>query len=255
MKTFIQQFKDSTAWSLTSLGLLAVFMSFVFFQKQSLRLDESQSLWQTSHSAGEILKIISTDVHVPLYHMILHAWQYLFGNDVSVARMLSLIFFLLSIPAIYALGKLAYNARIGLFTAALLAVSPFMNWYGNEIRMYSMFVLLTILNQYFFISIYKKQTDAAWIGFLITSAFGIYTHYFFFLVLATDALFFMLHRRLFAENALRRMLRVAGILFILFAPWLFMVIHSGGFSSSSPNLAAPDTVNIFNTFRIRNIIF
>lgn len=233
---------------LAGLVVLSSFLSFFFFQKQSLRLDESQSLWQTSHSPGGILHLIGQDVHVPLYHMLLHAWQFFLGNDVAIARILSLIFFLLSIPAIYMLGHYAYNRRIGVFTAILFAVSPFMNWYGNEIRMYSMFVFIGILNQYFFLKIFKSDESGAWIGFAITAFFGMYTHYFFFLMLFTDAVFYFFNRRLFAEGSMKRFLKIAGGLAILFLPWIGYVLYLGGISNSSPNLAPPNTVSIFNTF-------
>jgi hypothetical protein len=44
-------------WIIVVLMLLASFFSFVFFQEQSLRLDEAQSLWQTSHTPVKILEI------------------------------------------------------------------------------------------------------------------------------------------------------------------------------------------------------
>ena len=68
-------------------------LSLLFFSTQSLRLDESQSLWQVSHTPLKILYIVSQDVHVPLYHFLLYTWQYFLGNAVAAARQLSLIFF------------------------------------------------------------------------------------------------------------------------------------------------------------------
>ncbi len=237
-----------TFWAILGMMIFAVILSAVFFQKQSLRLDESQSLWQTSHSSLEILHTVAQDVHVPLYHLLLHVWQFFFGNDVSTARILSLIFFLMSIPAIYFLGKRSYNRNIGLFTAALLTISPFMNWYGNEIRMYSMFVLIAILNQYFFIGIYKEESEGEWAGFIVTAIFGIYTHYFFFLILATDAMFYFFNRHLFSSGSLRKFISVAVWLVVLFLPWIFYVIFLGGIGNSEPTLSAPNSINLFNTF-------
>jgi uncharacterized membrane protein len=75
----------------------------------------------------------------------LHFWRLFVGDTVSVARMMSLAFYLLSIPLLYVLGKQAYSRQVGLFAALLLALSPFMNWYGSEIRMYTLFTLLVSL--------------------------------------------------------------------------------------------------------------
>src|SRR3954469_6711638 len=112
-------------WIIAGLMLVATFFSFVFFQEQSLRLDEAQSLWQTSHTPLKIIELIAGDVHVPLYHLILHLWQLIFGSDVSLARFLSFIFFLASMPVVYKLGRLCYDVKTSLFATALFIISPF----------------------------------------------------------------------------------------------------------------------------------
>jgi len=241
-------FRNRNFWYLAGMVILASLTSLFLFSKQSLRLDESQSLWQTSHSIPKIIQLIASDVHVPLYHLMLHAWQIVFGNDVSTARILSLIFFLLSIPTIYFLGKISYGQKAGLYAALLLTVSPFMNWYGNEIRMYSLLVFITLIHQYYFIRIFRQRDAAAWIGFAITAFFGIFTHYFFFLMLATDALFFFFNRNAFAPGSFRRFAYICGGLAVAFLPWVAYVLHLGQIGNSTPLLIAPSTVDIFNTF-------
>ena len=106
------------------LMLLAALVSIFWLQGQSLRLDESQSLWQTSHSPGQLLTIVAQDVHVPLHHLLLHFWQLFFGNLVQTARALSLIFFVLTIPVVYVTGREAFSRNTGLFAAALIETQP-----------------------------------------------------------------------------------------------------------------------------------
>src|SRR6185437_5404350 len=89
--------------------MLSVFALSYFFINQSLRLDEAQSLWQTSRGPVAILGLVAEDVHVPLYHELLRLWRVFVGDSVESARLLSQLFFLLSIPALYALGAYAYN--------------------------------------------------------------------------------------------------------------------------------------------------
>jgi mannosyltransferase len=232
------------------ISLLVLFvttLSFVFFQHQSLRLDEAQSLWQTSRSVPKIIEIIGEDVHVPFYHLVLHSWQFLFGNGVETARILSLVFFILSIPAFYALGKRLYNHSIAMFATIIFTISPFMNWYGNEIRMYSLFVLLAILNAYFYVGIYKDKDGASWWGFAATALLGIYTHYFFFLILLTDAIFYFFNREQFEKKALRKFILVACGLAVAFIPWALNVYLQGSASNTQPGLQLPTSINLFNT--------
>ena len=171
---------------ITALIFFVFLLSVFFFQKQSLRLDEAQSLWQASYTPLKVINIVAQDVHVPLYHVILHFWQLFFGTEVHIARLLSLIFFISSIPVVYALGKLCYSKMTALFATVLFSISPFMNWYGNEIRMYSLFTFIVLLNQYFFVKILKNTSHRAWVGFAISAIFGMYTHYFFFLTLVVN---------------------------------------------------------------------
>jgi uncharacterized membrane protein len=240
--------QNASPWIIISLIAFAVFSSFLLFQKQSLRLDEAQSLWQTSRTPAKIIELIGQDVHVPLYHLMLHGWQIVFGNEVASGRIFSLIFFLLSIPLIYAVGKRLYGDRVGLYAAILLTVSPFMNWYGNEIRMYSLFVFLSLLNTYFFLGIYKKKDTGSWVGFAVSAFFGIYCHYFFFLILITDALFYLVSRELFSKGDFKRFVTVALLAFLIFVPWLVNVYRLGSAGNTQPSLQTPTSINVFNTF-------
>ncbi|MES2437350.1 MAG: glycosyltransferase family 39 protein [Patescibacteria group bacterium] len=233
---------------LLGLIIFVIAIAFLFFTQQSLRLDEAQSLWQTSHTPTKILNIIAQDVHVPFYHMILHFWQLFLGNTVETGRALSLIFFVLSIPAMYFLGKRAFNRNVALFATTLYAVSPFMNWYGSEIRMYSLLTLLTILSQYFFLGIYKLRDGDSWIGYSIVALFGIFTHYFFFFVLLVQALFYFIYRPGFAPNSLKKFITIAVLLVLIFSPWVYYMQIQGSGSTTAPMLTAPSTIDVFNSF-------
>src|SRR3989344_3225301 len=227
----------------------ALLMSYFVFSNQSLRLDESQSLWQTSFSAQRLLEIVASDVHVPFYHIILHYWQILFGNYVAATRTLSLIFFIFTIPAVYLLGKITYGKKTGIFAALLITISPFLNWYGNEIRMYSLFVLLTVLNQYFFVKIYKnrKEGNRTWWLYAITAVSGALTHYFFLFQVVAQGIFYIFNKRLFEPRSLRKFLFVIAILSVALGIWFSYVFSLDAIGFSRPRLAEPTTYNLFDT--------
>lgn len=230
-------------------AVIPIAVSF-FFINASIRLDEAQSLWQVSRNVSGILTIVAGDVHVPFYHLLLHYWLILFGNTVQVARLLSLLFFVLSVPMLYALGKRAYSANAGLLAAFLFSISPFMNWYGNEIRMYTLFVFLTIVNQYCFVRISKDRETGGlvWFSYGISALLGIFTHYFFFLNLLAQAVFYVIRRRTFPEHSLRRFIIVAAIIAVAFAPWVWYEFYRGVAAFQRPLLPRPSTVDLFGTF-------
>jgi len=237
-----------TAIILTSVMIFCITVSVLFLLPQSLRLDEAQSLWESGRSPSALLMIVAKDVHVPLYHLLLHEWRVAFGSSVAAARSLSLVFYLLSIPALYLLGRLAYSRTTGLYAAVLFGLSPFMNWYGSEIRMYTLFTLLVILNQYFFLRIIKKNDAAAWTGYAVTAMFGIYSHYLFWVSLLAQAVFYVFHQRIFPARALLRLSVVAGLLAAVFAPWVWYVYALKEAGMQLPLLARPTTVDLFNAF-------
>lgn len=229
--------------------LIAIGLSVFFFSGASLRLDESQSLWQSGRSPVDILTVVSQDVHVPLYHEVLHYWRLIVGDSVFAARALSMLFYLLLIPATYLLGARAYGRSAGIFAAGMLAISPFMNWYGNEIRMYTLFALLVVLNQYFFLRLWRggsERRDHDWAAYGLTALLGIFTHYFFSMVLLSQLLFYFLRRDLFVRGSFGRFLIVWGLLAACFAPWAAFVLIRGQAQNASPTLAAPTTINLFS---------
>jgi mannosyltransferase len=232
------------------LGLmLAVAGLSLFFMNQSLRLDEAQSLWQTSRDLPGIFYTIAQDVHVPLYHTVLHFWRATVGDSVESARILSLLFYVATIPIIYALGRMSYSHRVGLFAALLFAVSPFMNWYGSEVRMYALFVFLATLNQYFFVRIFSgRQSDHVWVGYTTTALLGMFTHYFFFLNLLGQMIFYIIRSDLFPPKALRRFIVAALVIVAAFLPWAWYVYSIGTIGNQDPALMAPTTINLFTTF-------
>lgn len=228
---------------------IPVALSVFFFAQQSLRLDEAQSLWQSGRSVGYIFALIAQDVHVPLYHVLLHFWRIAFGDTITAARIMSLVFYMLSIPALYALGKLAFNQRVGLFAAFLFALSPFMNWYGNEIRMYTLFTFFVILNQYFFVRIFKNKehSDHVWALYTLTAILGVFSHYFFFLNLASQEVFYLVQRNTFPPGSFKRFVYALLMVCAVFLPWGLFVLNQGQAGNQEPLLAVPTTINLFST--------
>ena len=239
---------DRSTWLwLGSLMTFAVLISLLLLGHQSLRLDEAQSLWQVSHTPSKLVYLVAQDVHVPLYHFLLYGWTLMFGNGIASARVLSLIFFVATIPLVYFLGKDNFSRRIGLTAAVLLTLSPFMNWYGSEARMYTLLTMMTVINQIFFMRAWKRG-GKWWFAYGASAVVGSYSHYFFMLVLVTQGLFFLTRRKDFAKGTIWKFLGVAAAVAIGLAPWLLYVVHLGAASGTKPLLATPTTVDLFNTF-------
>ena len=230
--------------------LFAVFFSVSVFGMTSLRLDEAQSLFQTNRDVPGMLNLIAQDVHVPFYHTLLHFWQLLFGQDIFVARMLSLVFFVGTILMTYILGTYALGRRsVGLFAAFLVTISPFMNWYGSEARMYTMLAFMTVLHVYFFIKVIRVGGTNNWILWTFTAIMGLYTHYFFLFVLLSEFIAMLALRKQFTgSHPVRNMLMYGAVAGLSLVPWLLYVKSLGFASNTQPSLGVPSAGDLFDTY-------
>ncbi|RWZ78307.1 MAG: phospholipid carrier-dependent glycosyltransferase [Candidatus Microsaccharimonas sossegonensis] len=228
----------------------AVFFGLTVFGNTSLRLDEAQSLFQTQRDIPGLLNLVAQDVHVPGYHTLLHYWQLLFGQDIYIARMLSLVFFVGTIIMTYVLANYALGSRrIGLFAALLVTISPFMNWYGSEARMYTMLAFMTVLNMYFFVRIVKQEGSGRWILWTVTAILGLYTHYFFILVLFSEFVsIILLRKRLSGGHVIRNTIIGGTIAGMSLLPWLLYVFSLGFASNTRPTLPEPSAGDLFDTY-------
>jgi hypothetical protein len=232
---------------LLCLGIIAL-GSRLAFARTSLRLDEAQSLWQTDHSYGALLQAVAKDVHVPLYHLTLRTWRLVLGPDVETARLLSLVFLLASVPVFYLVARQCLSRPWALFALVVFSCSPFVQWYGNEARMYSMLVLVTLVSQYFFLSVLSGGRTSAWIGYAGSAVVGAYVHYFFFFVLVAQGIFLLALSRRLPRAALVKMGGVALLVGAAFLPWLLYFRANGSASGTRPHLAAPSSVDYSNVY-------
>jgi len=125
--------------------------------------------------------------NMTLYYFLLRAWIHL-GDSEFVVRSLSVIFAVLTIPAIYFLGKRLFDRSTGLIAAALLAVHSFHIHWSQEARGYSLLILLLVLAAYFLVcALATKASRILWILSAVTAALTFYAHIFAVFVLAAFA--------------------------------------------------------------------
>jgi uncharacterized membrane protein len=149
---------------------------------------------------------------------------------------------------VYILASKLYTKRIALMTTIIFILSPFINWYANEARMYSLLLLLAVLNSIFFIDILQKDAKKSWIGFIVTAISGIYTHYFYWLFLIANALFYLISYKQFHKNLFPKFIISAIIILLSITPWIYYVISLGSAANTKPVLQSPTSIDFFNIF-------
>jgi uncharacterized membrane protein len=237
---------------------------------QSLRLDEAQSLWAATKSVPGIINYIAQDVHVPLYEVLLHFWIQIFGNSVITARTLSFMFFILTIPVLYLLALQSSDKKIALLSIVLFSLSPFIMWYSSEARMYSLLTFIACINHIYFLRLLRSNGKKGIVGYFFSTLFGLYTHYFFMFLIATQSIFLMLqffleyHQEFLFQNGFVHFLKskveilyaygiALACAFLLFVPWVVYFQSQGLAANTQPLIPPPTTFNLFQT--MANFLF
>jgi uncharacterized membrane protein len=150
---------------------------------------------------GDVIHhLLSESNHPPLYFVLSHLWLNLFpteGGIVSIwaARSLPALFGVAAIPAMFALGNLAFRSRLaGQMAAAMMAVSPFGVFLAQEARHYTLPTLFAIASLCCLIvaarAIVHRTPLPLWVGliWIAINTLGVATHYFFALTLCAEGI-------------------------------------------------------------------
>ncbi|WP_445249499.1 glycosyltransferase family 39 protein [Microcoleus sp. OTE_8_concoct_300] len=156
-------------------------------------------LGSDADTADVLRNLLLESNHPPVYFMLAHWWMRLFGPTedslVWIGRSLPALLGVISVPAIYFLGKFAFSSRlVGQCAAAMMAVSPYSIYLAQEARHYTLGILLVIASVFCLALAAKKLQQRAplpiWAVLLwvVVNCLGIAVHYFFALTLCAEAI-------------------------------------------------------------------
>ena len=124
-----------------ALTVLGATVRFATLDAQSFWLDELATASLLDRGFGQMLDgIRETEATPYLYYVLAWPWARVFGLGEVGLRSLSAVFGTLAVPVSYAAGAALCSRRVGVVAAALVAVSPFLVWYSQEARSYSLLV-------------------------------------------------------------------------------------------------------------------
>jgi uncharacterized membrane protein len=162
---------------LGAIVVLSALFRLLLLQEKSLWHDEAFSAWVARLDWPDFIKVLSEDVNMSLYYLLLRVWLGL-GESEFVLRSLSVIFAVATVPVLYALATDLFGRSVGMIGALLLAVNAYHIHYSQEARAYSLVVFLVTTSSLFFIRGIKQPARLHWAGYILATVFGIYTHLF-----------------------------------------------------------------------------
>ena len=179
--------------------------------------------------SGMFQAIIADVVHPPLFYILLKLWIVLGWQSVWWMRLLPFLFSICTIPPLLALIR---QLRLSghLRTVALLLVTfnaPLIR-YSQELRMYSLLVLLSVTSLWLFVRFVNAGGKTVWPLFF-ANLLLVYSHYYGLLFVASEGIVGLLWLR--APNPerstqMRRLFFSLALVGIAFAPWAYAVMQS-----------------------------
>ncbi|MFH1397313.1 MAG: glycosyltransferase family 39 protein [Candidatus Omnitrophota bacterium] len=246
---------------LFSILFIGIFLRLYNLTGKSIWYDEACSLNQAAYSWNDIFfhNDINHPLPKPVYFILLKSWAVLSGYNEFSVRLLSVIFGVISIFAIYKLGKIMFGEKTGLISAFLIAISPYNIYYSQQARYYTLFLILSLTSMFFFIKIItgKESKRILYFWYTLANILIFYTFQVGIYILIIQYFIFLMFKKKIVNKA--DWLKTQKILFAFLLPILyfyvaFIIFNVGNyndshlkFNPSGPNLnSLIETIEVFS---------
>ncbi|MCX6691398.1 MAG: glycosyltransferase family 39 protein [Methanoregula sp.] len=112
-----------------------------------------------------------------------------FGNNEITLRFIPALLGVLTIPLVYLAGKMFFDRNVGIIAAAAFAFSPFLIFYSQEARAYSMMLFFITFAMVFYFKALKTNDVKNWALFGVLAALAFWSHFYAMVVIAALVLY------------------------------------------------------------------
>jgi Dolichyl-phosphate-mannose-protein mannosyltransferase len=153
----------------------------------------------------------------------------MFGRSELAAVGLSLVFGVALIPLMYYVAARLFNWRVGLYAAALAAVSPPLIQLSILVRPYAMLSVFCVLTAYLLWECLREEGEPPWVVYGIAMVVMLYTHNWALLLFGAHGLIALIWLTLRAPSVRKELLRpwllTQACILIFYAPWVRVLVH------------------------------
>jgi mannosyltransferase len=228
----------ASRWSTPALLTVLTALSLLLRTRQlngGFWIDEGLSVGIAHHPLTAIPGLLRQDGSPPAYYLLLGVWIRLFGDGERATHTLSLVFAVGCIPLAFAVGRSLFGRSTGLLCAALAAIDPYLTYYAQETRMYSLEAFLSLLVVLAYVNGIIRGRRPWVVVFVLSLDAMLYVH--------NWALFLCVGLAAATALVARERLRLFGVaaagVAVLYAPWLPILLsqvrHTGAPWTSAPS--------------------
>lgn len=180
-------------YALSALVLTAFALRAYHLDFQSLWRDEVDTITFATRALPRLLSTFTRPKeNGPLYFLLLRPWIALAGGSEFSVRFFSLTCGVLVIPLAYALGRRWLSPLVSMLGALLMAFSPYLIWYSQEAKMYTLITFLTMLSLYFYVEALTRGQWPYWAAYVVTTSFCLYAHILAALIILLEIILFVI---------------------------------------------------------------
>lgn len=186
-----------------------------------LWFDEIFGVHAARHTWGGLWSFVAADlIHPPLFYALLKIWTAAGGESLQWLRLFPLLAAVACLVPFFLLARRLRLSRAQTNISLLLfAANGYLIKYAQEVRMYSLLLFFTLCSLWLFVKLLRE--DEATRGLLLAltacNLLLVYTHYYGWLVVSTEAAFLLLKDR----RKLTPFLFSTAALVVCFAPWAY----------------------------------
>jgi len=189
--------------------------------------------------------------HPQAYYVLMFFWVKLFGTSLEALRIPSVLFGVGAVWLIYMLGSMAYDRRIGLISAALLALNGHHIYWSQNARMYAMACFLALASAVLLLSLLRSSSrrPLVEISYVAVTMLGLYTQLFFWPFLAAQMLLVLMYSS-YEKESISRLFSLQALAGMLGSPmWAHAVYRSREIDLGAPSLGfVQDFINFGFTY-------
>ncbi|CAB4951751.1 unannotated protein [freshwater metagenome] len=139
-------------------------------------IDEGISVGVAHFPFADIPDALRLDGNPPVYYLLLHVWLRLFGDSVAAAHSLSTVFALAAVPGVFLLARRPLGPGVALGATALAATLPYLTYFGQETRMYSMVAFLSVIVAGLHLRLFDAGARRVQVALALVLIVLLYTH-------------------------------------------------------------------------------
>jgi mannosyltransferase len=209
---------------LTAIGAFLRFYNLGF---NSIWLDEASTYLFSRGSFQEIWQfMLAGDYNPPLFQFFEH-FMLMFGNSEITLRFVPALAGVLTIPVMYLVGKEFIDRNAGLIAATATTISPFLIFYSQEARAYTLTLFFVAVEFYFYLKSTSSNDTKDWALFGLFAALSFWTHFYTLVITALLFIFsIVMNIRTIIEDirSLKNLIVAAVVLIVTTLPLIIVIV-------------------------------